>query len=621
MSATPRTDFEGVGLWGLALMPPLFIIAPKALTALHIHLGGLVPFELWSLRATSFLALAMSAGVMASFKLARSRAAFFGAMLLWQVLVVVCALLEQAGATYAFMTGEILSVVTLKQLLAPHIKEMIATVTPSIMQGLAVLTILVTFGLPWFWVWRGAPSPRLGWRARTWGIAALVCLAIAALPLFPERGAARAFARSTSLTFLTQLDDLGAREEDQQGSWVRDATTQATITRKKGAPGPYNVVVIFMESTRQDAVSVYNPKRATTTPVLTELAKDAVAFERAYALIPSTTKALTATLCGIFPNPVSVYTSSTPGRMPQKCLPELLGEAGYASLFIHSARGMAQYTYGLVENMKFSAAMHLEDLDTAGFEPVNAMGYEDRAMLTTAERWLADQPSTTPIMLSMLTLTSHHDYQVPAGWLGQFHENEVANRYLSTVSYVDAFIGEVFEMLKRHGRWEDTVVLVLGDHGEAFREHEVNFHSNVLYEEGVRIPMLLRAPGVAAGRNTSVVSQLDALPTLIELSGHTLHGGLYEGAPMLTAAPTRALTFHCLLDEHCQARLEWPYKYIDHFEHAPEELFNLEQDPQERHNLLPAQGERARSARAAMLRDLERARALHQMQRARPQNP
>src|SRR5581483_3954595 len=81
--------------------------------------------------------------------------------------------------------------------------------------------------------------------------------------------------------------------------------------------------------------------------------------------------------------------------------------------------------------------------------------------------------------------------------------------------------GELRALLEERGLWSRTVVVVLADHGEEFHEHGDWEHGHSLHAESVRIPLLVRVPGVAPRRVRMVAQQVDLLPTLLDLAGAT----------------------------------------------------------------------------------------------------
>jgi arylsulfatase A-like enzyme len=93
--------------------------------------------------------------------------------------------------------------------------------------------------------------------------------------------------------------------------------------------------------------------------------------------------------------------------------------------------------------------------------------------------------------------------------------------YDSEIHYVDAQIGKVLDMLKQEKVYDDTMVVIMGDHGEAFREHETIFHGNFPYDEVLHVPLILKPPNNDVGPETvsNTVSIVDILPTILDLLG------------------------------------------------------------------------------------------------------
>ncbi len=204
----------------------------------------------------------------------------------------------------------------------------------------------------------------------------------------------------------------------------------------------------------------------------------------------------------------------------------------------------------------------------------------------------------------------------------QLHEDKEFDRYLNCVSYVDEFIGDVIALLEEQGVYEDTVIVIVGDHGEGFGEHSRYYHDNVIYQEALKIPILYHGPGVPAGERIEQVSnQLDILPTLSHLAGFELEG-TFEGVQVLDnqkVAQPRELTSYCWYERACAAHFQWPYKYVYHFDQHPDELYNLLDDPKERTNLLDTKSHHTlpdhidpKEMKSTLLDTLEKAQAHHQ---------
>jgi phosphoglycerol transferase MdoB-like AlkP superfamily enzyme len=245
----------------------------------------------------------------------------------------------------------------------------------------------------------------------------------------------------------------------------------------------------------------------------------------------------------------------------------------------------------ILENLGYEEFYSTEAMDTEGFEQTNYFGYEDEIMLEPSQKWLEQQKkSGEPFLASYLTSAPHHDYLAPSERHGKedFTDNDLVNRYLNSVRNQDFFLKKLTDQYKKLGLYEDTVFVILGDHGEGFGEHERFQHDNVPYEEGLRIPLLIHDPRqVQNGARIEVpVSQLDVLPTVVEVLGYEIEGGAYKGSSLLGPRPEeRTLMFSCWNDSGCLASVKGTEKYIYHLDDEPEEVFELSEDPTERQNL------------------------------------
>jgi len=351
-----------------------------------------------------------------------------------------------------------------------------------------------------------------------------------------------------------------------------------------------NVVLIFLESTRPSATTPYNPELQ-TTPFMDELAKSSLLAEKAYTVVPHTHNALAATNCGVDPpfDPRSTVKMAEPGSVPETCLPHLLKAQGYSSVFFMSHVKGFEDSQGILTSLGYEEFYSLEHMETEGFEQTYYWGYEDEIMLEPSREWLQAN-GDKPFLVSYLTSAPHHDYRAPQKRYGRvkFSDRDVLNRYLNAVRNQDFFLKKLFDQYKRLGLYENTVFIILGDHGEGFGEHGRFGHDNVIYEEGLGIPLLIHDPSRFENgkRVEGPVDQLDILPTVTDLLGYKIQGGAYRGVSLLQPLPTdRTLMFSCLGEKECLASLKGTSKYIYHFDDRPDQLFDLATDPEERNNL------------------------------------
>ncbi len=347
---------------------------------------------------------------------------------------------------------------------------------------------------------------------------------------------------------------------------------------------PRNVVLILLESTRASATTPYNPE-LDTTPFLAELAKTSLLAEHAYVVTPHTSKAVMTTGCGVDPYlSVEILEASQAG-LPYRCMARLFDDVGYSTAFFQSATQRFEYRPELVKNMGFAEFYPLEKFDKKGFDKVNYFGVEDDVMLAPSMEWVGKHKNK-PFFMTYLTLTPHHDYLAPKRYgRHDFDKEDEFNRYLNSVRYVDHFVKNVVEGLKKQGVYEDTVIAVLGDHGEGFGEHKRFQHDKVIYEEGLTIPFIIHDPSRPdlTRRIEEPVSQRDLMPTLIELSHHKLIQGKLPGLSLVsdTIPPDRPLMSYCWSRNTCMAIVKGREKLIHFFGRQPDEFYDLEADPQE----------------------------------------
>ena len=349
-----------------------------------------------------------------------------------------------------------------------------------------------------------------------------------------------------------------------------------------------NVVLIHLESTRAGATTPYN-NDLETTPFLNELAKSSLVAKRNYTTVPHTSKASVSVNCGIEPHLVQPTTEANPGSIPAPCLADLLKEQGYKTAFFQSSTQDFEDFRGLVNSFGYEDYYPLESMDTAGFQKTNYFGYEDDIMLKPSEQWLKEHEDE-PFMAEYLLGTGHHDYQCLSTGYGQkdYSEDDLVNRYLNCIRLQDIFLQNLFDQYKKLGLYRNTIFVIYGDHGEGFGEHGRYQHDDTIYQEGLKVPLIIHAPGLLQGgeRVEGLSNHTDILPTVLEMLGYEVKNGQYPGYSLLHSLPEdRTLMFSCFHEEQCLASLKGSEKYIYHYGNQPDEFFDLSNDPLEKSNL------------------------------------
>jgi arylsulfatase A-like enzyme len=354
-----------------------------------------------------------------------------------------------------------------------------------------------------------------------------------------------------------------------------------------------NILLLVMESVRASATSPYADSLPieNLTPNLHQLAQSGILVEHAYTTIPNTSKALVGIFCGQFARTDLATTQSNPGEIPGECLPKLLEHAGYKTAYFQSALGEFADRNGLIVNMGFQEHFTQEQLPNQSFEKLSYVGMDDYVMLMPAINWMISQKkSEKPFFLGMLTVVSHHPYAVPRNRnkIGQFASELTYRSYLKAVAYTDRYIGDLIKKMRQNGLLGNTIVIVTGDHGEAFGEHGPVFHNGTPHEEGLRVPLILYSE---KHKSTSqhidgLRSHLDILPTVMALTG-TKFKGKIPGISLFDPVGHEVLGGVCLYTNHCAVGYKKNgEKFIYWYGRKPNELYQLSQDPFEKNNLI-----------------------------------
>lgn len=418
-------------------------------------------------------------------------------------------------------------------------------------------------------------------------VVALVLLLVAAMPR-TGLGVSTGLSREATLHItLSALGDESLRGEAAPDGRLYETGEASLVPAESEGDTPRNLVFIILESTRASSTTLHNPE-LDTTPYLRELSSSSLVMEEAYAVLPHTSKALVAMLCGIPPMPTMSNVEADPGIIPGRCLPELLESHDYRSLFMQSATADFEDRTALVDQMGYDDFYPLEKLDTDGFEKANYFGYEEDIMLSQSDEWLAEH-GDEPFFTTYLTLSPHHNYLAPRRYgRYEFAEDDTFNRYLNAVHYLDNFVENVLDQYRERGLYESSLFVIVGDHGEAFGEHGRYQHDNVIYNEGVHVPWLIHSEQTREqpGRIDEPVSHLDILPTAVEMLGYEIEKGDFPGTSVFEAPDDRLLFFTCWYEDRCIGLLREDEKFIYHYNERSPQLFDLSEDPAEQTNVI-----------------------------------
>ena len=381
-----------------------------------------------------------------------------------------------------------------------------------------------------------------------------------------------------------------------------------------------NVILISLDTVRADHLSVYGYHRP-TTPNLARLAEEGVVFEQAFTPTPWTVPAHMSLFTSLYPSVHSI-SHLTPQSDMSKMLPEMLKDAGYlTAAFVAPV---------LSEEYGFSKGFE-HYFRTERVRPADIM--VDRAL-----EWLAQDPNRPvvrdqPFFLFLHLFDAHHPYEPPwpfdTAYVPAYGPNiqeisrshpyaqdkkltteersEVVALYDGEIAYTDFAVGRFLDELNVLGLYDSSLIVVFGDHGEGFLEHGLMNHGNSVYDELIRVPLLVRFPRARhAGRRVEEPAQLiDVTPTILKEVGiaplPAMQGSFLLDPPQTTASRRFAYAseaFAACLRTSSWKLIENPpsrFERIPRAKQAKYELYDLNEDPTEQNNLAGALPDRAES--------------------------
>jgi len=394
------------------------------------------------------------------------------------------------------------------------------------------------------------------------------------------------------------------------------ATAAGLFLLGKRTPGRPNVVVIVIDTLRADHLPIYGyPHR--TAPFLEELAQDSIVFDRVYSTSSWTSPATASLFTSLYPTQHGVTTGMVATRRAQRLDPTITLNAipDEAVTVAEMMRGAGYRTFGVADNWNIDAAEGFHQGFDA-FQSYNDRGAE--AVNAQVDRWRAEilEPGS-PYFLYLHYMDPHRPYRFREPWSGELGAtgSRDVSAYDSEIRLVDEHIRELFEDF---GWSRNTIVVVTADHGEEFGDHGEYDHGHNLYNETLRVPLLIHpasALGAESGRRSDPVSLIDLYPTLREMVGER-SAGHEEGRSLLSnlrgggtsPGEDRRLFAHLqrspLEYKHgeriVRAAISGGHKYLVRFPEAREELYDVIQDSGETRDLSSAEPRRAAELRQAL---------------------
>ena len=280
-------------------------------------------------------------------------------------------------------------------------------------------------------------------------------------------------------------------------------------------PSP-DVFLITIDTLRADHIHCYGDRNI-ATPALDSLANDGVRFAQAFTPSPITNTSHASILTGLLPSSHGVTDFAVPLSSAHKTAAELLRDRGYHTAAFIGAVILDSKTLapGLDRGFDFYDNFPAHASSKSRWGRVERRGMD---VVQHAETWLGAHPAG-PHFVWIHLYDPHDPYEPPAPFSLTYKDR----LYDGEIAYADSALGNFVSYLKKHGWYGNSLIVVVGDHGEGLGEHHENTHGIFLYDSTTHVPLIVKLPqGSDAGKLKVIEPQvrtIDILPTVLDLVG------------------------------------------------------------------------------------------------------
>lgn len=428
----------------------------------------------------------------------------------------------------------------------------------------------------------------------------------------------------------------------------------------------FNVIIVVLDSLRQDHVSFYNKGErvfkdvpACKTPNLDKFAKESIVFYNAYPSGLPTIPVREELMTGQFTLPYKPWSPMYPSEIT---IAEILKSEGYVCGIVsdtyHLFRPGMNFHKGFdsfiwIRGQEYDAfnsappkRKKVEDYTNKNYTEQwkrlvekflsNTDNFENEEdwfaakVFNEASKWIRENKVHEKIFLWVDSFDPHEPWDPPKrfdvytnknykgprlilpmggeakSWANEEEINYIRGLYAGEVSFVDYCFGKFYEELEENGFLDNSIVVVLADHGHPLADHGKFLKGgDRLYNELLKVPFMVRLPGGEKARETKAIVQYpDLLPTILEFLGlsnntYSMHGKSF--LPVLLGETDEhrkySISGYFEAEDRCIRDANW--SYIQRPEGQPDELYNLTEDPKEMKNLIDEKPEEAKRLASA----------------------
>src|SRR5256885_9776428 len=366
--------------------------------------------------------------------------------------------------------------------------------------------------------------------------------------------------------------------------WLATTASFAAGSPRKQASSP-DVFLVTIDTLRADHVRCFGDENI-QTPALDSLAKDGFRFQQAFTPSPITNTSHATILTGLLPSSHGVTDFAIPLAASHPTLAELLKKKGYQTAAFIGAVILDSKTLapGFDRGFDFYDNFPQHSSSNLRWGRVECRGMD---VVHRAQAWLAAHPSG-PHFVWVHLYDPHDPYEPPAPYSLTYKDR----LYDGEIAYADSVLANFVAYVKKQGWYENSIVIVVGDHGEGLGEHHENTHGIFLYDSTTHVPLIVKLPGRNSSKAVNEqVRTTDILPTVLDILRVPLPKRLDGESLKPYFADTKNVERTALGETDYPLRFGWAplrsvrqegFKFIE----APRpELYNLKADPGELKNI------------------------------------
>ena len=341
----------------------------------------------------------------------------------------------------------------------------------------------------------------------------------------------------------------------------------------------FNVIFYLTESTYAKYYPMYGAE-VNVSPFLAEKAKKSLVLKNCYSTGVRSMNSIISLLTGLGGYPGYQPITFINPQIKTPALSQILKERGYNSACIHSGNFSFYQKQMFLNNRDFDHLVdekYLKKMYPDAF--YTSWGVDDRVMIQDGLNWIDKQIADNKnFFISFIPIFPHHPYVVPSDVpkIIKNPKNKFEN-YQNSLYFVDQIFQKLYTGIEKRGLLDNTIIVFVADHGEAFGQHIGNFgHENYIYEENVRIPGIIFNPQLFDNFNEfeGIVNQADIFATIVDILGLEIPVGCH-GESILKMNTGKIAFFACGESNVDIGLRDGNYKVIFNYNSNTIQLFDL----------------------------------------------